>query len=148
MNNLLLEGQVDTRDETIRELRERLRKSEEDLFRQAQRTASVEQGVTALRQVCLPLYRALQQMYGASELMGLAEEAQSLPSPKWEAWQKRLGGKAAEFIGQLLIHGAMSGQQLKVATKCGQQTVYDTIRKLNQAQLLNKNGGKYSLKDI
>lgn len=66
----------------------------------------------------------------------------------WESWKQKLGGKQAEFIEALLTHGEMSAIQLKIATRSGQQTVYDTIHKLNKLGLINKNGGKFSLKEV
>ena len=62
--------------------------------------------------------------------------------------EAKLGGKQAEFIQALLEHGEMSAIQLKIATRSGQQTVYDTIHKLNKLGLINKNGGKFSLKEL
>lgn len=66
----------------------------------------------------------------------------------WESWKQKLPGKPAEIIQALLEHGEMNVAQIRVAAHCGQQTVYDVTSKLYKLGLINKNGGKYSLKAL
>jgi hypothetical protein len=154
MATLMLEGAVDDRDTIIAGLREQLRQAREDLAHERQKGKTVDAGVVNLRRVLSPLYGALQQVFGEIESMEVVEHGgdppkiESRKSAVWESWKQKLGGKQAEFITALLTHGEMTAVQLKIATKCGQQTVYDTIFKLNKAGLINKNSGRFSLKEI
>lgn len=66
----------------------------------------------------------------------------------WEKWKAQLPGKRAEAIQALLDHGELTIPQLRVAIHCGQQTAYDVTSALNKLGLINKNGGKYSLKKL
>jgi FtsZ-binding cell division protein ZapB len=135
----------------IAELEEQLRQSEDDVQTAKNQAMLERRALTRLRHQLQPMYDSLRVLFGEMDAVGVVDEVPTTVRPegsaKWEAWKHKLGGKAAEFITELLIHGEMTGQQLKVATKCGQQTVYDTIAKLNKAQLLQKNGGKYSLRE-
>lgn len=115
----------------------------------------VEQGVSELRKILFPLHQAMRLVFGEIENIapnGHSDESTGKPGSKntevWESWKRKLGGKAAEFITELLVHGEMTGKQLIIATKCGNRTMYETISRLNKAQLLNKNGGKFSLKEL
>ena len=114
--------------------------------------------LSALRRQLSPLYRALQAVFGELEAAGIEDApgvAPGQPAPAvsrasaiWESWKQKMPGRPAEFITILLEHGEMNVDQLKIAAKCGTNSVYDTIAKLNKAGLINKNGGKYSLKAI
>jgi chromosome segregation ATPase len=113
------------------------------------RAAAAEAGVTQLRQILSPLHQALGMVFGEIDSMNPPSQvSDSRVSAVWESWKQKLGGKQAEFIDAMLTHGEMTATQLKIATKSGQQTVYDTIHKLNKAGLINKNGGKFSLKEL
>jgi hypothetical protein len=66
-----------------------------------------------------------------------------------EVLRLRSGGKQGDFLRTLLEHGApMSAPQLKVATHSGSSTVSETLRKLQDLGLLDKNGSMYSLKKL
>lgn len=110
-------------------------------------------GVGELRRILDPLFNGLKLIYGELDAIEPANGSQLVRTDDknnvvWDSWKKKLGGRPAEFIAELLIHGEMTGKQLEVATRCGRKTVAGTIYKLNQAQLINKNGGKYSLKEL
>jgi hypothetical protein len=135
-----LRGELAEKNEEIESLRAQLLEAKPALQSQAR-----------LRQILSPLYIALQQVFGelrSSENIPVSPVGAQGANPKWEYWKQKLGGKAAEFITELLIHGEMTGRQLIVATRCSDRTMYKTISELNKAQLLNKNGGKFSLKEI
>jgi hypothetical protein len=48
-----------------------------------------------------------------------------------------------------MIHGELTHTQLRIHIGTSRmQTVYDAVSKLNKAALLNKNGDKFSLKEL
>lgn len=143
------------RDRQLGEAEARIADLEADLVREKAKSKATERGAQKLRQILSPLHQALGMVFGEIESMGVGEpeasdhqEKPSRVTSVWESWKQKLGGKQAEFIDALLTHGEMTAVQLKIATKCGQQTVYDTIFKLNKAGLINKNGGRFSLKEM
>ena len=109
-------------------------------------------GLAALRHQLEPLYNALRMVFGELDNAGVSGVETAGPSPRvaslWESWKSKLGGKQAEFIQALLEHGEMTAVQLKVATHTGTSTVPQVIYKLNHLGLINKQGGKYSLKEL
>lgn len=66
----------------------------------------------------------------------------------WDSWKQKLGGKAAEAIDVLVLHGEMNAEQLRIHLKCGKNYVYNVISSLHKASLINKNSGKISLKEL
>jgi len=154
MNGLLLQGEVDDRfselDALRREVSE-LRRENTDLqndLREVRRENS--RAVSELRRQLGPLYGALRSLFGELDQFETAPEA-GMPTVKiqiWEAWKKKLPGQSAKFIDALLVHGEMSAAQLRVAMQCRLNGVYETASKLTKLGLLNKNGGKYSLKQL
>jgi hypothetical protein len=134
---------------TVADLRESLQVSQE------QGRASLH-ALNALRhqlEPLEPLHNALRLVFGELDVAGVGAASSQNGVPQrvasvWESWKQKLGGKQAEFIQALLEHGEMSAVQLKVATHTGTSTVPQVIYKLNQLGLINKNGGKYSLKQL
>ncbi len=131
---------------------QQLNEAEENLRQERQKTASIERGVQELRKVLSPLYQALQHVFGEIDTMGVGSAPAAGVDPRksavWEDWKQKLGGKAADAIDALHLHGEMTHTQLRIHMKCGQQTVYDTVHRLNKAGIINKNGGKISLKQL
>lgn len=112
-----------------------------------------ERAVRNLRRYLQPLYAALQAVFGEMDSAFPDDESPSLrvntkAASVWESWKQKLGGKKSEVIQALLDHGEMNVAQLRVATHSGQQTVYDVTSALFRLGLLNKNGGRYSLKQL
>lgn len=131
-----------------------LEEAEQALRSERQKTAAVERGVAELRTVLTPLYQALAHIFGE---MGVAEGAASSTAPTarvsvaWESWKQKLGpnSAAAKIIDILMIHGELTHTQLRIHIGTSRmQTVYDAVSKLNKAALLNKNGDKFSLKEL
>lgn len=110
------------------------------------------QAVAALRQQLSPLYRALQAVFGELDAAGTDEDAPpadtSRTSKVWESWKSRLGGGSAKLIDALLLHREMNTQQLAIATGLHRNSIPRLIYSLNQAGLINKNGGRFSLKSL
>jgi hypothetical protein len=114
------------------------------------RLNGISRGQAKLKQQLSPLFEALKMVFGELQdveaTATISAGAASLV--KWQSWKEKLPGRPAEFIDLLLLHNEMTGAQLQAAARCGKDTVYQTIAKLNKAQLLVKNGGKFSLKAL
>jgi len=172
MAQRLLEGQIedeavaDDRDvalgeatNEIRALRRELAEVNERAFRERRESA---RAIAELRRQLTPLYRALQGVFGEMDAAGVesAPEPPGASAPSsvatrdprvtavWESWKSRLGGAAAKIIDALLLHGEMNTMQLSVVCQCRRQTVSDNIMRLNKANLIDKNGGRFSLKKL
>lgn len=154
----LIEGNVEDPQETriadLEQENEDLRQQVSALKFQvgdAQRQSA--QSLTNLRKQLSPLYRALQNVFGELDKAGVADVAMDggvLPprvSAVWESWKQRLGS-TSKLIDALLLHGEMNTQQLSVTTGFHRTTIPAHIFKLNKNGLLNKNGGKFSLKQL
>jgi hypothetical protein len=160
----LLEGNVDTRDQEITRLRGQVEDLENDLAisraETKRATQSASRAVARLRQILTPLYAGLKELFGEMDASGLIDTATAAPtgSPApaddrkvkvWEAWKNKLPGQASKLIDAMLTHGDCDVEQFVVITGCARrQTTYDAIHKLNKLGLINKNGGKYSLKEL
>lgn len=156
----LLDGVVeDDRDGRIRDLEEEVRDLQRRLTAaEAYATAArreAGQAMGALRKQLTPLYRALQAVFGELDAVDV-EDATTGPNPSlnprvskvWESWKMKLGGQCAKVIDTLLTHGEMNTTQLAIAVGTRRQNIPNLIYKLNQAGLLNKNGGRFSLKQL
>lgn len=164
MSTPLLTGHVkplaDHRDRIIESLEAEVRSLREQvLSAQAESEATrdqMERALSTLRRQLNPLYQALRAVFGEIDAV-LPPEMAAGPSgvppdarkqAVWDAWKQKLPGLPAKFIDSLLVHGSMSAAQLRVSMHCSNQGVYDTATKLNKLGLLQKNGGKYSLREL
>ena len=128
----------------------------EDALRQERlKSAAMEQGVAELRTVLTPLYQGLCHIFGEIDRMGVESSSPGGAAPKssaaWDSWKQKLGpnSAAAKIIDILMIHGELTHTQLRIHIGTSRmQTVYDAVSKLNKAALLNKNGDKFSLKEL
>lgn len=158
----LIEGQVEDvndfeRDDhlkaEIRELRGQLADARADA-NQARRDAT--RALSALRQQLAPLYRALQGVFGELDAVLVDDAPVAAASnghdPRvaavWDAWKSRLGDGPAKVINALLLHGEMNTQQLAIACGASRRTIPAWIFRLKTAGLINKNGGRFSLKHL
>lgn len=67
----------------------------------------------------------------------------------WEEWKEKLKSKPlSAFIDAFLTHGELDANQLAIITKCGRGNVSQYIYRLNKLNLINKNGDRYSLKQL
>jgi transcription initiation factor IIE alpha subunit len=66
----------------------------------------------------------------------------------WDSWKGKMSGSAAKAIDALLLHGEMTAEQLRIHLGCATRTCYNIIGELNKAKLINKNGGRISLKEL
>lgn len=152
MPQLMLEGKVDDRDLIISGLRTRVSQLEEELRSERVRSAQVSSGAQSLRKVLSPLYGALQAVFGEISEMGVAEEHTTSSSPRleavWNSWKDKLGGQPAKAIDALLKIGPMNQTQLRIQIGCANGSIAGIVYQLNKAGLINKNGGKISLKEL
>lgn len=145
----------DDRDTIIAGLREQLRQTREELAAALASKGQVERGAQALRKALAPFYGALRFIFDETEGMGIAEVQTQTASPQksaaWESWKQKLGpgSAAAKIIDMLHVHGALDQTQIRIHLGTSRmQTVYDAVSKLNRAGIINKNGGKISLKEL
>jgi len=141
-----------------RRLRLALAAAQEAQARTERDLRSAQASIVVLRKQLTPLYRALQAVFGEIDAAGVTpdqpEVVASSQAPRvsalWEEWKVKLGvgSSASRMIDALLVHGELSVAQLIVAMKAAKQTVYDAASRLNRVGLINKNGGKYSLKKL
>lgn len=157
----LLEGDVeDPRDTQIADLEEEIRELKAQLSSAhaavllARNNAAL--AMSTLRRQLSPLYRALQAVFGELDAAGVEDQAagqlgskvDSRVSAVWEAWKQKLSPACGKIIDALLTHSELNSAQLKVACRLGTSTVSDSIYKLNKAGLINKNAGRFSLKQL
>lgn len=117
--------------------------------RQAQESAGLAMG--NLRRQLSPLYRALQMVFGELDAAGVSEQDPAgapRASAVWENWKQRVGASAAKCIDALIVHRELNTQQMSVATGLHRTTIPKLIYVLNKNGLINKNSGRYSLKEL
>lgn len=142
-------------------LRRELAESESARAAAEQDARLAQSSIRMLRQQLGPLYRALQAIFGEIEAAGVEDVPMGTGAPSasaarsdarvtavWESWKVRLGGQCAKVIDVLLTHGEMNTTQLAIAVGTRRQNIPNLIYKLNQAGLINKNGGRFSLKSL
>ena len=138
----------------IEKLRAQLETAQEELRQERQKTAAMESGVRQLRAVLTPLYQALAHIFGEIDAMGVgampptATGVDPRKAAVWEDWKQKLGGQAAKAIDALLLHGELTQTQLRLHIGCARGSVPGIVYQLNKAALINKNGGRISLKEL
>lgn len=163
----LLEGEVkDPQALRIAQLETELRQARRELSDaqvDAERArADASRALSMLRRQLSPLYRALQAVFGELDAAGVTDEAPSAThAPEtsaagrsakemalWSDWKAKLPPGCGKVIDALLLHSDLNVKQLKVAAKMGENSVYQATSRLGQAGLINKNGGRFSLKQL
>ena len=138
-------------------LRDQIDDLEGQLRKERRKGEAVESGAAELRKILEPLYQGLGMIFGQIEAMGVSASssgtsagAEVNPRTKavWDNWKQKLGEGPAKIIDALLLHREMNTQQLAIATQYHRTTIPALIFKLNKAGLLNKNGGRFSLKEL
>lgn len=112
--------------------------------------------VARLREKLDPFYKLLQSIFGDIDAIGPDPSpvvaGGSVPlksSPIWDSWKNRMAGAPAKIIDALLLHADASVEQLVVLTQITRKkTIYDAIARMNKAGIINKNGGRFSLKQL
>src|SRR3990167_135244 len=160
----LLEGVVENiQDPRLASLESELRQVRRELsdaqVEAARAREDATRALSMLRRQLSPLYRALQAVFGELDAAGVVDET---PMPAaapgsgldprlkavWDNWKEKLGQGPAKCIDALLLHGEMTTQQLSIATGYHRNTVPQYVSALHKASLINKSGGKFSLKHL
>jgi len=152
---------ADERIERLERENRQLRRERDDAQVEARRAREdAARALTALRRQLQPLYRALQAVFGEIDAAGLAESmpldpgsaSASASDPRvsaiWQSWKTRLGPQCGKVIDALLLQPGMNTTQLAIAVGTRRQNIPNLIFKLNQAGLIDKNGGRFSLKEL
>ena len=141
------------------DLRTRTRERDDAALEARRAREDANRALSMLRHQLTPLYRALQGVFGELDAAGVTENhhpepgtATTAAAPKnvavWQAWKEKFPPAVGKVIDALLLHGEMNHSQIKIAARLGSSTVTDCVYKLNKAGLINKNGGKVSLKQL
>ena len=148
------DGHIADLEADVRGLRDELRYAHAEAAK-ARRDAA--RAVGQLRQQLTPLYRALQAVFGELDAAGVEDAMPTSSAPTaptsrtaaiWESWKARMPGGPAKIIDALALQSDMNTQQLAIATGVHRNSIPAMIYKLNKAGLLNKNGGRFSLKAL
>ena len=156
---LVDERPVRNLEREISVLHAKLREAQAANDRLVEQADEAQRVLRPIRRQLEPFFNALQVLFGQLDAAGVEIAGRDAPGAStppvnsraaavWESWKRKLGGKAAEIISALLEHGEMSVEQLRVATHSGRQTIYEVTSRLNKLGLINKNGGRYSLKEL
>lgn len=156
MSKLLLEGSVDDRDLIISGLREQLRQSNDALASERSKNGTTDRGLTELRSTLSPLYNALKHVFGEMDAMGIDHSDSAAPHGQvdarkaaiWNDWKAKFPGHPSKAIDALLLHGSMTQGQLRIHVGCATGTISNVVSALNKAGLINKNGGRITLKEL
>lgn len=140
-----LRNEIDT-------LKVELRDSQQSLREERMKAGANAEGVRQLQGILQPLYRGLQQIFGEIEAMNVGSSV-AVPTDSriaaiWSDWKQKFPGHPARAIDALMLHGSMTQSQLRIAVGCATGTISNVVSILNKAGLINKNGGKISLKEL
>lgn len=148
------QSQIESLQRELYQRNRQLAEAEEALRQERQKNAALEAGVTNLRQVLTPLYQGLRMIFGELDAMGVQGETASITGldPRkaavWEDWKRKMPGIPARFIDALMLHGELTQTQLRLHAKCAHGSVAGVVSQLWKAGLINKNGGRISLKEL
>lgn len=138
----------------LRRAQDEIRRLENCLRIEQSRNSQLGVGVQELRTILNPLYLALQAVFGELDPLTTSSSVSSsgMLSPQakaaWDNWKSKLGGLPSRFIDALMLHGPMTQTQLRIAVGCAARSVTNVVYTLNKAGLINKSGGKISLKEL
>ena len=144
--------QISTLQRALREQTQRNAELEAELTQEKNKSLSVQIGVKELRSILSPLYSAIGVIFGHMEAMGVAGESSAQVNDStrkvWDSWKQKLSGLNAKAIDVLLLHGPMNQAQLRIQLGCATRSVTNVVGALNKAGLIDKSGGKISLKPL
>jgi hypothetical protein len=159
----MLEGRTEA-DEAVRLRREiaglekELQEARDGETKAKTASADAIHAIRALRKELEPFYNALRMIFGeisrvdagkAGETTAMGTSgANSRAQVVYEKWISQLGGNRAAIIKALLEHGQMTRQQLRVASSVPDGSLNPATSELYKLGLINRGGGKYSLKEL
>jgi|ERR1700677_306796 len=137
------------------DLRHRLQVANDKAMEAEQEAKNAVRGVQELRTILSPLYQGLRRVFGEIEQIsingdGVSSHAGMDPrkAAVWEDWKRKMPGIPARFIDALMIHGELTQTQLRIHAKCAVGSVAGVVSQLYKGGLINKNGGRISLKEL
>lgn len=141
----------------IESLERDLATERENIQKERQKSMNIKRALANLKEKLNPMHNAINLIYSDLDAAGIEVDESNtaaagtapsthVGSAKWESCKQRMPGHPAELIDLLLIHKEMTVQQMAGLGHMGKQSVYRAIAKLTGAQLLNKAGGRFSLK--
>lgn len=158
MSNLALSVVPDPHDQIaslqrlLQQKNERIAELEEQLRLEKTRNYTIEISARNLQNILTPLYNAVGGILGHIEAMEISSGSGTATSPAkrevWTSWKQKLGGKTADAIDVLLMHGPMTHTQLRIQLKCATRTCTNVVGALNRAGLIDRANGKISLKEL
>jgi hypothetical protein len=145
--------QIESLQRELYQRNRQLAESEEALRQERQKNAGVEVGIGELRTMLSPLYQGLQRIFGEIDALGIEGPVNGAgldprKAAVWEDWKRKMPGLPAKFIEALMLHGELTQTQLRLHAKCAAGSVAGVVSQLWKAGLINKNGGKISLKEL
>ncbi len=133
-------------------LRARVSDLESALTDNINESANFHRGLNEFRDSVRPMFDGLCRVFGQLDRIPGANSSESVTTPRasaaWESWKQKLGGQAAKAIDALLLHGTMNQVQLRIHIGCANGSTPGIVSQLWKAGLINKNGGKISLKEL
>lgn len=145
------QAQIESLQRELYQKNLRIQELEQELNKEKTRSYAVEISAANLRTILLPLYNAIGGILGHVEAMDITTDGRASTKPAskaWESWKQKLGGKTAEAIDALLLHGPMTQAQLRIQLGCATRTVTNIVGALKRAALIEKANGKISLKEV
>lgn len=151
--SLLLNGEVDTRNEEIEQLRGEVERLQDELevARMAAKNAEKQasRAVAALRQQLTPLYRGLQLLFGEMDKFVPESNSPAENGSKWDSIKARLAPRLREAIDLLQLQGQMKRTQLASALKMDYSNCTKNVVGVLKSQgWIVESGGNISLKQI
>ena len=135
-------------------LEEQLREARQQLHEAQQAAKMAVRAQTRLQKMIEPWWAALSAIRG--ELVEMVDDPTAGTEPRvagkhsaiWESWKTKVSPLAGKIIDTLLLHREMNTQQLAIATGTHRNSIPRAIYELNKAGLINKNSGRFSLKEL
>jgi hypothetical protein len=128
-------------------------KDGEEMAKQA--SSDALQVIRALRESPLAqVHKVLKMLFGeisrvdAGEVTPPQVETTSRANSVWDKWIQKLGGNRGAILKSLLEHGEMTRVQLRVASQVPEGSLNGITSELYKMGLINRAGGKYSLKQL
>lgn len=151
-----IQQELFNRNRQLNEAEQKVATLEDEVRALRQERVGILSGVERMRNTLSPLYQALQLLFGDMEELGYTPGAENSAGAKgapqhsavWDSWKQKLGGKTAEAIDVLALHGEMNAEQLRIHLRCARTHIYNVIGALNKAGIIHKNGGRVSLKQL
>lgn len=151
-------GELDRLRSELRGVRHELNDLRDENAQLNRRLSQTDAPIARLRETLRPIYELLQMVMGEIDAIdpddvpsaaGASATRPAASSPVWESWKQRMPGAPAKIIDALLLHADASVEQLVVLTHISRRTtIYEAIRRMSKAGIIDKNGGRFALKKL